>query len=183
MTEKTCKRGHVGEYNTSGRCRICQREAWKIRYADPTRRAEAVTRAREWKAANLEKARAGGRARYAKDPSKIKANRQRYRLKNIDAYRARGRAQYRAQRARNIEAHRARLRRGAGLPEPTRAAPERCECCGGLPNGKNHSLHLDHCHETGRFRGWLCFRCNSAIGKLGDTIDGVLRAASYLAKS
>ncbi|MDX2540895.1 endonuclease VII domain-containing protein [Streptomyces sp. WI04-05B] len=41
-------------------------------------------------------------------------------------------------------------------------------------------VHVDHCHETGRVRGVLCFNCNSAIGKLGDDPDAVRRAAAYL---
>lgn len=42
------------------------------------------------------------------------------------------------------------------------------------------AAHVDHCHETGRVRGVLCFNCNSAIGKLGDDPDAVRRAAAYL---
>ncbi|MFE5188252.1 endonuclease VII domain-containing protein [Streptomyces sp. NPDC056628] len=41
------------------------------------------------------------------------------------------------------------------------------------------AVHVDHCHETGRVRGVLCFNCNSAIGKLGDDPDAVRRAAAY----
>ncbi|MFE9119255.1 endonuclease VII domain-containing protein [Streptomyces sp. NPDC007172] len=42
------------------------------------------------------------------------------------------------------------------------------------------AVHVDHCHQTGRVRGVLCFNCNSAIGKLGDDPDTVRRAAAYL---
>ncbi|MFD8572831.1 endonuclease VII domain-containing protein [Streptomyces sp. NPDC059639] len=42
------------------------------------------------------------------------------------------------------------------------------------------AVHVDHCHETGRVRGVLCFNCNSAIGKLGDDPDTVRRATAYL---
>ncbi|MFJ9827984.1 endonuclease VII domain-containing protein [Streptomyces sp. NPDC101160] len=41
-------------------------------------------------------------------------------------------------------------------------------------------VHVDHCHETGRVRGVLCFNCNSGIGKLGDDPDTLRRAISYL---
>jgi hypothetical protein len=43
-------------------------------------------------------------------------------------------------------------------------------------------LHLDHDHETGEFRGWLCWHCNTGIGKLGDTPDGLRNALDYLLK-
>jgi len=46
--------------------------------------------------------------------------------------------------------------------------------------GNASAVHVDHCHETGRVRGVLCFNCNSAIGKLGDDPDAVRRAAAYL---
>jgi hypothetical protein len=36
-------------------------------------------------------------------------------------------------------------------------------------------LNLDHCHARGVFRGWLCWDCNVALGKLGDSIDEAIR--------
>tara|TARA_R100000700_G_C3173803_1_gene148367 strand:- start:1864 stop:2295 length:432 start_codon:yes stop_codon:yes gene_type:complete len=55
--------------------------------------------------------------------------------------------------------------------------PERCECCG---EKSDKSLHLDHCHTTKEFRGWLCESCNTGLGKLGDNLEGVQKAVSYL---
>ncbi len=40
-------------------------------------------------------------------------------------------------------------------------------------------LDLDHCHETGAFRGWLCYSCNGTIGKVEKFI-GVRRLETYL---
>ena len=54
-----------------------------------------------------------------------------------------------------------------------------CENCG----KQNEMLVFDHCHKTGVFRGWLCYQCNSAIGNLGDDLEGLLRAVEYLKKS
>ncbi|MEU3980040.1 endonuclease VII domain-containing protein [Streptomyces sp. NPDC026672] len=42
------------------------------------------------------------------------------------------------------------------------------------------AVHVDHCHNTGRVRGVLCFNCNSAIGKLRDDPDVGRRAVAYL---
>jgi len=39
---------------------------------------------------------------------------------------------------------------------------------------------LDHDHNTGTFRGWLCSRCNSALGWFKDDVDRVNRALNYL---
>ena len=64
----------------------------------------------------------------------------------------------------------------------TRPAPTTCECCGGPPNGRG-LFHIDHNHVTGLFRGWICSNCNTGIGKLGDDLQGVLRAVEYLRKN
>lgn len=66
-----------------------------------------------------------------------------------------------------------------GIPPATRPMPEFCECCGLPPNG-NGVLHNDHDHITGKFRGWLCARCNVGIGMLQDGLEGVLNAVIYL---
>jgi len=44
-------------------------------------------------------------------------------------------------------------------------------------------LAVDHCHDTGRVRGLLCFKCNTAIGSLGDTEEDARRVVEYLSKS
>lgn len=44
-------------------------------------------------------------------------------------------------------------------------------------------VHVDHCHESGAVRGILCSRCNSGLGKLGDSIEGLERALEYLKRS
>ena len=38
----------------------------------------------------------------------------------------------------------------------------------------------DHHHDCGKLRGLLCTRCNSAIGALGDNVEGLERALAYL---
>ena len=53
--------------------------------------------------------------------------------------------------------------------------PDLCEICERAP-----PVHCDHDHRTGKFRGWLCRMCNTAIGALGDDIEGLERALAYL---
>ena len=57
-----------------------------------------------------------------------------------------------------------------------------CECCGKEKdiNGKKLLINLDHDRDTKKFRGWLCKPCNTAIGQLGDNLEGVMKAANYL---
>ena len=59
---------------------------------------------------------------------------------------------------------------------------ETCDCCGVVPT-KDNPLHLDHDHQTGKFRGWLCGRCNRSIGQLGDSVEGLMRAIHYLQRA
>jgi hypothetical protein len=72
-----------------------------------------------------------------------------------------------------------------GLPLPTRPEPDACEGCGKTKaeRWRNAALCADHDHATGKFRGWLCTSCNIGIGNLGDTLEGVERAAAYLRRA
>ena len=54
---------------------------------------------------------------------------------------------------------------------------DKCDCCGG-----DGPFHLDHCHDTLVFRGWLCKNCNLGIAVLGDTTTGLKMAINYLQK-
>ena len=74
-------------------------------------------------------------------------------------------------------------RRYSRLPEPTRPEPGGCEICGADSGPRFRHLALDHDHETGAFRGWLCNRCNVAIGALGDTLEALERVVAYLRRS
>lgn len=53
-----------------------------------------------------------------------------------------------------------------------------CFGCGDLETGRR--LHLDHCHETGDFRGWLCHGCNLAAGYLKESPVRAAQLTSYL---
>jgi hypothetical protein len=51
----------------------------------------------------------------------------------------------------------------------------RCGIC-----EREAKLVIDHDHETGEIRGLLCTPCNTALGRFGDSEDGVRRALAYL---
>lgn len=68
----------------------------------------------------------------------------------------------------------------------------RCECCGkseddltihyGVQGQSVSPWRLDHCHETGEFRGWLCHNCNIGLGRFYDDPDLLMKAISYIQK-
>lgn len=100
---------------------------------------------------------------------KDKENHRRWRAKNPDKTRANGR-----KAARKLKK----------LPIPTRAEPQMCECCGKpFGTGAWKGPHLDHDHITGKFRGWICNKCNRGIGNLEDSLEGLLKAVDYVRRN
>ena len=41
-------------------------------------------------------------------------------------------------------------------------------------------LVFDHDHKTLEHRGWLCHPCNQGLGLLGDDIQSIRKALTYL---
>lgn len=60
----------------------------------------------------------------------------------------------------------------------------RCAICRreGSQQSRKHRLYVDHCHDTGRIRGLLCHPCNVALGLLGESVERVKAAVTYLEK-
>lgn len=54
--------------------------------------------------------------------------------------------------------------------------PDRCSVC----SRDDRPICWDHDHATGKFRGWICSACNSALGFVKDSADTLRRLAAYL---
>lgn len=52
----------------------------------------------------------------------------------------------------------------------------RCATCTAV----TEHLYVDHCHASGRVRGLLCLRCNSALGWLEDDVERLDCLRAYL---
>lgn len=55
--------------------------------------------------------------------------------------------------------------------------PNQCEICGAMGR-----ICFDHNHMTGKFRGWICLRCNFILGYSKDNIELLNSIIEYLKK-
>jgi len=68
-----------------------------------------------------------------------------------------------------------KLRKTLAVDNP-KPKDNKCQICGSNEN----KLVLDHCHDSKRFRGWICNYCNVALGQVKDNIDTLKKAIKYL---
>lgn len=133
-----------------------QQRAWRL--ANPERVRAAQARYREKHAEKIKQAR---RAYYAANRVEVNARSRKWQEQNREQVRASGRKSN---------------RKRAGVLEPSDELRSGiCPIC--LLDGP---LVYDHCHVTGVMRGWLCRKCNRSLGGLGDSLDVLRRAVTYL---
>ena len=63
---------------------------------------------------------------------------------------------------------------------PKPPAEFNCPICHATVLAKD--ARLDHCHETGTIRGYLCNGCNTALGSFKDSVSVLNRAIVWLNK-
>jgi hypothetical protein len=172
-----CKHGHIAERMISnGGCVEClnarrQRDREKI-----------YERTKIWRKKNPGARTEEARRYRNKHPEKVKANSQRYREQNIDKVRERDKLAARRIRALNPDKEKARLLRWAQrreekrLREAGRERPDSCEIC----NLNEFRIVFDHCHISGKFRGWICDRCNRTLGIVKDSSELLIKMSEYL---
>jgi len=56
----------------------------------------------------------------------------------------------------------------------------KCQVCNISEDKLNKRLSVDHCHTTGKVRGLLCSKCNTALGQLDDDLNKISALYSYL---
>jgi hypothetical protein len=92
------------------------------------------------------------------------------------------------QRQDNPELVRARVRRSKlhhlaefyGISEDERKTAVCCICLMNVNGDEGDSMTVDHDHNTGEFRGFLCHRCNTGLGHFQDSVELLERAIFYL---
>jgi hypothetical protein len=55
-----------------------------------------------------------------------------------------------------------------------------CSICGRNELEFSRRLAVDHCHNTGKVRGLLCFNCNNGLGRFKDSTRLLNEAIKYL---
>lgn len=96
----------------------------------------------------------------------------------------------RRERFPEYEGHRSMKRKYGVTPEQYKAMHDEqggvCAICH-EPETRLHpktnapqALAVDHCHETNKVRGLLCWRCNVTLGKVGDSVKLLGEMAAYL---
>jgi recombination endonuclease VII len=63
-----------------------------------------------------------------------------------------------------------------------RPKPDACEVCGSNEQYEHIGICFDHDHATGKFRGWLCAKCNLVLGLVSDSKERLIKLISYLEK-
>lgn len=129
---------------------------------------------------NREKRKAWDKAYYEKNKEKKRA----YREKNKERIQA-WREKNKEEQASKNRARKLKRNFGIEMHEYDLMSAEqkgKCACCGTHQNELTMNLAVDHDHDTGLIRGLLCLNCNTGIGKLGDNIEGLMKALNYLEK-
>ena len=131
---------------------------------------------REWRARNKEK-----NAEYQKEYNKE------YRKKNLEKLNINNKKWREANKEQDaVVMLKARLKRKYNLSIEEyetliESQNNSCKVCG--THAKNNikgKLYIDHCHTTGKVRGLLCMKCNSALGLLNDDKTLVQKLIDYL---
>lgn len=133
--------------------------------------------------------------RAKQNPEKLKANQKAANAKyvakiGIDVIRERSKIASAKWRKKHPKAHKLSdrkqsLRRLYGITikeynELCKQQSYRCAICNIHADNLSQNLAVDHCHKTNEIRGILCTNCNTGIGKLGDNVEGLEKALSYL---
>jgi len=80
---------------------------------------------------------------------------------------------WRCRKALNEAERIGEYRRKWGVAPP--GADKKCEICAGTIK-----LAYDHSHKSGVFRGWLCMKCNTALGLINDDVKLLKKMVVYL---
>ena len=157
-----------------------QKALWKARVREryatsPELRVEKRARNLAWEAANPGRMKELTAKWHVEHAEHVHAKQRAYRVAHPEIAK-RATAKFLAARPGYYNAL-TRTRREKLAGRPRSAA---CEICGAQ---STKSLHFDHDHRTGEFRGWLCWNCNTVLGKVNDDTELLDKMIVYLSRS
>ena len=154
-----------------------------MRKRDP---AKNYANVKAWRAKNKDKVNAQARRYTKKHPEVRKATKQRFRQAHAaellpqEAEQARQRRAANPAHAKSIWQSATARRLAKREAECGRKRPKHCELCGDAPEGQRVEIVWDHDPITGKFRGWLCHRCNRVLGSVKDSTALLQKMIVYL---
>lgn len=152
FNNKPCPNGHVDKrYTKTTNCVICDRERSKQRRKN--NRERCIKLCKEWHEKNRD---------YVRYYNKKRS----------------GQLAVRCRTSLNQSKH-GKIQCTASI-ELISAFTGICCICGISENECGKRLCMDHCHETGSFRGWICDNCNVGLARFKDNINILKKAISYL---
>lgn len=164
--EKPISGFHKDKHNKDGvsrACKLCRSEYGKKHHQKNSARNNA--RGRKYYLENTEKFKSLGKEYRSKNKEKLRVRHKKYRMENPESQR-----NATCRRLYGIDLTWIREQLGQQL--------WRCAICGIPINLK--SLHVDHCHGSGKARGLLCRHCNIGLGHFIDNEHVLLNAVGYL---
>ena len=126
-----------------------------------------------WKARNPAKAKASHDKWISEHPLESKAATARWRAAHLEQALAATAKWHIAHPGYATKNRESRLVKEAG-----RSRPKVCDLC-----KRPGKICFDHCHATGKFRGWLCHKCNITLGYVDDSPELLRKLAKYLTKA
>ena len=97
------------------------------------------------------------------------------RVKILEKTRQYGKTDHRKKYAREYAKIKLKAKREK---QANRPRPTVCECCNSISDKKG--IVWDHNHKNGKFRGWLCNRCNRVLGMCVDSVEVFKNLIRYL---
>lgn len=176
---------------------VAKRREWKRKYqalrlaTDPTYKEKHLASCRAYYQKHRDSINPLRRARKREYMAKRRAASEELRAygrANAKAWAARNRARAR----KNARASRLRTKYGMSIADfDARLLAQRglCSICGVLmtpparrARANRSGVTVDHCHDTGRVRGLLCYECNLGLGVFKDSLQRLRAAVAYLEK-
>lgn len=155
---------------------------------------------RAWRAANLEKIRAKQKEYYLANRDGICAQARAHRLANLKKDKKQQRANYLSHRQERLAWMKAyyathkkeqmaykRMKKYGMSQDDFDALLEKqgmaCAICHRDDWPGKHLPHVDHDHKSGKIRGILCSKCNTALGLVNESLEIIKSMENYIRKN